>query len=54
LILSRGADHRIAAEAKTNGNAIFVQLREQRLAEAALPESVLHYVLAHAGELDTR
>ena len=45
LILSRGADHRIAAEAKTNGNAIVVQLREQRPAEAALPESVLHYVL---------
>jgi PAS domain S-box-containing protein len=45
LILSRGADHRIAAEAKTNGNAIVVQLRDQRPAEAALPESVLHYVL---------
>ncbi|MGA8708416.1 MAG: ATP-binding protein, partial [Steroidobacteraceae bacterium] len=45
LILSRGVDHRIAAEAKTNGNAIVVQLLEQRPAEAALPESVLHYVL---------
>ena len=45
LILSRGADHRIAAEAKTIANAIVVQLGEQCQDEAALPESVLHYVL---------
>ncbi|WP_407156622.1 AAA family ATPase [Bradyrhizobium sp. STM 3557] len=45
LILSRGADNLIAAEAKTNGNAIVVHLRDKCPAEAELPESVLQYVL---------
>jgi PAS domain S-box-containing protein len=45
LILSRGVDHWIAAEAMTNGNAILVQLRDQPVTAAVLPKSVLHFVL---------
>ena len=45
LILSRGDDQRIEAEATTNGDTIVVQLRDQLLTAAVLPESVLHYVL---------
>jgi PAS domain S-box-containing protein len=45
LILSREADHRIVAEAKTIGNAIVVEPRDERPAEGVVPESVLHYVL---------
>jgi PAS domain S-box-containing protein len=45
LILSRGADQRIAAEATTNGNGIIVQLRDQPVTATALPEAVLHFVL---------
>jgi len=33
------------AEAKTIGNAIVVELRDERPAEGVVPESVLHYVL---------
>jgi PAS domain S-box-containing protein len=45
LILSRGPEHRIAAEATTVGDAVLVELRDEPLAPAALPESVLHYVV---------
>jgi PAS domain S-box-containing protein len=45
LILSRGPEHRIAAEATTVGDTILVELRDEPLAPAALPESVLHYVV---------
>jgi PAS domain S-box-containing protein len=45
LILSRGPEHRIAAEATTVGDAVLVELRDESLAPAALPESVLHYVV---------
>ncbi len=45
LILARGAEQRIEAEATTGGDAVVVRLREVPTAGAALPDSVLHYVL---------
>src|SRR5271169_2896942 len=39
LILPRGVEQRLAAEATTNGDPIIVRLREASLAEAAAPES---------------
>src|SRR6202023_4001946 len=45
LILAQGAAQRIAAEAMTSGDAVTVHLRHEAVTEAALPESVLHYVL---------
>jgi PAS domain S-box-containing protein len=45
LILQRGAEPRIEAEATTGGDTVVVQLRDQPVSAAALPESVLHYVL---------
>ncbi len=45
LILSRGAEQRIEAEATTSGDTVTVQLRDEPVTAAALPESVLHYVL---------
>jgi PAS domain S-box-containing protein len=45
LILSRGTEHRIAAEATTGGNTVTVQLRDEAVTAAMLPELVLHYVL---------
>jgi PAS domain S-box-containing protein len=45
LVLARGGDPRIAAEAATCGDAIVVQLRDQSTTADALPESVLHYVM---------
>jgi PAS domain S-box-containing protein len=44
LILQRGAEPRIEAEATTGGTVI-VQLRDQAVSSGVLPESVLHYVL---------
>jgi PAS domain S-box-containing protein len=45
LILSRDAESRIEAEATMGGDAVVVQLRNQPVSAAVLPESVLHYVL---------
>jgi len=45
LILARGEDYRIAAEATTTGDSVVVGLRDCTTAEAVLPHSVLHYVL---------
>jgi PAS domain S-box-containing protein len=45
LILSRGAEQRIAAEATTKGDLVTVHLRDEVAAATVLPESVLHYVL---------
>ena len=45
LILGRGAAQRIAAEAATSGDTVIVRLCDDAAAEAALPQSVLHYVL---------
>ncbi|NLS08266.1 PAS domain S-box protein, partial [Rhizobium sp. P32RR-XVIII] len=45
LILSRGAEQRIAAETTISGKAVITRLRDEPMAAAVLPESVLHYVL---------
>jgi predicted ATPase/GAF domain-containing protein len=49
LILSRGAEPRIEAEATTGGDTVRVQLRDVPVTADVLPDSVLHYVL-HARE----
>ena len=45
LILPRGAGQGIEAEATISGDTIVVRLCDEAVAEAALPEAVLHYVL---------
>jgi GAF domain-containing protein len=45
LILSRGGDLRIEAEATTRGNKIMVRLQQARMTEDAAPESVIRYVV---------
>src|SRR5271166_1265239 len=45
LILPRGVEQRIEAEATTAGDTVRVHLRDEGVAEAMLPASVLHYVL---------
>jgi PAS domain S-box-containing protein len=45
LILSRGVEQRIEAEAVTSGDSIIVRLRDAVIAEAEMPESVVHYVV---------
>ena len=44
LILTRGGEQRIAAEATTSGDTVRVQLRDVPVTAAVLPESVFHYV----------
>jgi signal transduction histidine kinase len=44
LVLSRGGEPRIAAEAAIDGDAIVVQLCDAAVTPAALPEAILHYV----------
>jgi PAS domain S-box-containing protein len=44
LILPRGLEQWIEAEATTSGETIIVHLREALIAEAAVPESIIHYV----------
>ena len=43
LILARGGDLSIEAEANTNGHTVAVHLREAPVAGSELPESVVHY-----------
>jgi PAS domain S-box-containing protein len=45
LILVRDQDQRIEAEATTSGEAVVVRLREALVAEVALPQSIIRYVL---------
>ena len=45
LILPRGAELQIEAEATTDGDTVLVQLRDQPVTATVLPETVLHYVL---------
>jgi PAS domain-containing protein len=45
LILPRGAEQRIVAEATISGDTVVVQLCDETVTAATLPESVLHYVL---------
>jgi PAS domain S-box-containing protein len=45
LIVPRGIEQRIEAEATTAGETIIVRLREAPMAEAAVPVSIVHYVM---------
>jgi PAS domain S-box-containing protein len=45
LILTRGSEQRVEAEATTSGDAVGVNVRETPLAEAALPGSIVDYVI---------
>jgi PAS domain S-box-containing protein len=45
LVLSHGAERRIVAEATISGDTVTVQLRNEAVTAADLPELVLHYVL---------
>jgi PAS domain S-box-containing protein len=45
LLLSRGAEPRIEAEATTDGDAVRVRLCDLPVTASVLPETVLHYVL---------
>ena len=45
LILLRGDELRMAAEATTSGDTVIVSPREATVAAAALPESIAHYVV---------
>ena len=45
LILPRGQEPRIEAEATTSGDTVTVRLVDEAVTEPVLPESVLHYVL---------
>ncbi len=45
LILSRGDELRIEAEATTGGDTVRVEFRDEPVAAIALPEAVLNYVL---------
>ncbi len=45
LILARGVEQRIAAEATTSGETVVVDLRDEVVTPAALPESIFRYVL---------
>jgi PAS domain S-box-containing protein len=45
LIMPRGKEPRIEAEATTSGDTVTVRLVDEAVTERVLPESVLHYVL---------
>ena len=45
LVLSRGAEPRIAAKATTSSDTILVELCDPPVTASVLPETVLHYVL---------
>jgi PAS domain S-box-containing protein len=45
LVLSRGSEPRIVAEAATSGDTVTVHLRDEPVAAVMLPESVLHYAM---------
>jgi PAS domain S-box-containing protein len=45
LILSRGAEQHVAAEATTSGDQVSVCLRDETMSPDVLPLSVLHYAL---------
>jgi PAS domain S-box-containing protein len=51
LILARGDEYRIEAEATTSRDALTVGLRRASATAADLPESVLHYVVRTQGSL---
>jgi len=44
LFLPRNAELRMEAEATTSGDTVSVHLREGSIADAVLPESIVHFV----------
>ena len=54
LLLPRGDELRIAAEATTSGDTVSVRLAEQSMAAAALPESIVQLCHPHAGQRAAR
>lgn len=44
LLLSRGAEHRVEAEATTRGDMVMINLRKGPISATALPEAILLYV----------
>ncbi|HJZ72327.1 MAG TPA: sigma 54-interacting transcriptional regulator [Vicinamibacterales bacterium] len=49
LMLSRGVEQRIAAEARTDGDTVSVHLCDALVSASVLPETILRYVV-HTGE----
>ena len=45
LILQRGGEQRITAEARAHSDAVSVQLHDAPVTDAMLPQSVLHHVV---------
>jgi PAS domain S-box-containing protein len=45
LIFLRGVDQRVEAEATTSGNTVAVRLREGFVTDAAVPQSIVNYVI---------
>jgi PAS domain S-box-containing protein len=45
LIVPRGAEQQIAAEATISGDSVVVRLRDEPVTADTLPESILHYVV---------
>jgi PAS domain S-box-containing protein len=45
LILPRGVEQRIEAEATTSGDSVMVRLGQTSVTEAAVPESIINYVV---------
>src|SRR5262245_1945638 len=45
LILPRGVEQQVKAEATTSGDRIIVGLREASIVDAAVPESIIRYVV---------
>ena len=48
LMLARGGEHRIEAEATTGGNAVIVRLRGDWAVPAEVPESIVQYAARNA------
>ena len=44
LILHRGTEQRVAAEATITGDTVCIYLRDESVSEAKLPETIIHYV----------
>jgi hypothetical protein len=48
LMLARGSEHRIEAEATTGGNGVIVRLRDAWAVPAEVPESIIQYSAGRA------
>ena len=54
LILTRGGEQRIVAEATTNGDTISVRVGEGAVGGVALPDSIINFVMRTAGNSNSR